>query len=223
VLLDLSAQSLAEASRDLSEVCCAVADVRDPEQVDAALDLAVKTFGTLHVVVNCAGVPSSAKILSKGEPHDLALWRRVIDINLTGVFNVMRLAAARMSANDADPETGERGVIVNTASVAAFDGQRGQVAYAAAKAGVVGMTLPVARDLADQAIRCVAIAPGLFNTELFQQIPKKGIEALTQSLLFPHRMGAPEEFAAFVVHAIENSYLNGSCHRLDGGARLKHL
>ena len=132
----------------------------------------------------------------------------------------MRLAAAVMARNEPDPETGERGVIVNTASIAAFDGQKGQVAYAASKAGIVGMTLPVARDFADEAIRCVAVAPGLFETELFQQIPEKGIAALKKALLYPDRTGRPEEFAAFVQHIVENPYLNGACLRLDGGARL---
>jgi NAD(P)-dependent dehydrogenase (short-subunit alcohol dehydrogenase family) len=184
------------------------------------VDAACSTFGRLHVAINCAGVPSSAKVLSRDGPHDLDVWRRIIDVNLTGVFNVMRLAAAAMARNTPDPDTGERGVIINTASIAAFDGQKGQVAYAASKAGVAGMTLPAARDLAGQAIRCVAVAAGLFETELFDQISEQGIAALKRGLLFPGRMGAPSEFAEFVLHIIENSYLNGANLRIDGGARL---
>jgi NAD(P)-dependent dehydrogenase (short-subunit alcohol dehydrogenase family) len=221
VMLDVDANRLAAAVEELGKGACpAVADVRRPDEIESALDLARRTFGSLQIAVSCAGVPSSAKILSNGVPHELALWTRVIEINLTGTFNVMRLAAARMAANELDPESDERGVIINTASIAAFDGQKGQAAYAASKAGVAGMTLPVARDLAARSIRCVAVAPGLFETEIFQHIGDKGVDALKRSLLFPERMGRPEEFAAFVRHIIENPYLNGSCLRLDGAARL---
>jgi NAD(P)-dependent dehydrogenase (short-subunit alcohol dehydrogenase family) len=201
-------------------VMSAVADVRNPDEVERALDLACRNFGGVHIAVNCAGVPSSAKIVSRGEPHDLALWSRVIDINLTGTFNVMRLAANRMVGNQPDSETGERGVIINTASIAAEDGQKGQAAYAASKAGVAGLTLPVARDLAEYAIRCVAVLPGLFETEIFQNIPAKGVDALKRALLYPNRMGQPSEFAALVRHIVENSYFNGSNLRLDGATRL---
>jgi len=220
VMLDLSADALAKTASGLgANVRAAVADVRKPEQIEAAIEMAHKAFGPMRIVVNCAGIPSSAKLVSKGKAHDLELWNRVIDINLSGSFNVMRLAAVRMIENEPDPETGERGVIVNTASVAAFDGQKGQVAYAASKAAVAGMTLPIARDLADKAIRCISVAPGLFDTELLQHIPEKGIEVLKQSLLYPNRMGRPTEFAALVRHCIENPYLNGVCLRLDGGVR----
>ena len=221
LLVDLRSEPIADLASRLGDgAVAAPADVRDPNQVQAAIDLAIDRFGGLQIAVSCAGVASSARTLSRGEPHELELWRQVIDINLTGTFNVMRLAAAVMARNQPDPDSGERGVIINTASVAAFDGQKGQVAYAASKAGVVGMTLPVARDLADQAIRCVAIAPGLFETELFRQIPEKGIAALKKALLYPDRMGQPVEFAALVRHIVENPYLNGTCLRLDGGARL---
>jgi NAD(P)-dependent dehydrogenase (short-subunit alcohol dehydrogenase family) len=222
LLLDLDARKLHEVQSGLGTgtTAIAVADVTDPAQVEAALGTAIDRFGPLRAAVNCAGVSSSAKIVSKGAAHDYDLWRRVLDVNLSGTFNVMRLAAAHMVGNEPDAETGERGVIVNTASIAAEDGQKGQAAYAASKAGIVGLSLPVARDLAEHAVRCVAIAPGLFRTELFEQIGEKGIEALKRALLYPRRMGHPEEFASLVKVVIENSYLNGSLLRLDGGARL---
>jgi NAD(P)-dependent dehydrogenase (short-subunit alcohol dehydrogenase family) len=195
-------------------------DVRDGEQVLKAIRLAKERFGTLHIVVNCAGIACSAKTLSSGEPHSLESWRQVIDVNLTGTFNVLRLAAAQMIYNAPDIATGERGVIINTASIAALEGQRGQIAYAASKAGVLALSLPAARDLAEHAIRCVAIAPGLFETPMLSGLPQKGIRALQQSLLYPARPGLPSEFAALARHVVENPYLNGVCLRLDGGARL---
>ncbi|WCK80162.1 SDR family NAD(P)-dependent oxidoreductase [Agrobacterium fabrum] len=222
LLLDLNKDRLAELQAELAPetTMSAAVDIRVPDDVERALDAAVGKFGQLRATVNCAGIASSAKIVSRGDPHDFELWRRVIDINLNGTFNVMRLAAARMVKNEPLGEAGERGVIVNTASVAAEDGQKGQAAYAASKAGVAALSLPVARDLAEHGVRCVAIAPGLFGTELFDQIPEKGIEALKRALLYPARMGLPTEFALLVRHIIENAYLNGSLIRLDGGARL---
>lgn len=222
LLLDLNEQKLKEVQSEFGAdtTAIAAADVTDPDQVEAAIGMAIDRFGPLRVAINCAGISSSAKIVSKGAAHDYELWRRVLDINLSGTFNVMRLAAARMVGNEPDPETEERGVIVNTASIAAEDGQKGQAAYAASKAGIVGLTLPVARDLAEHFVRCVAIAPGLFQTELFEQISEKGTEALKRALLYPRRMGHPEEFASLVKVVIENPYLNGSLLRLDGGARL---
>lgn len=222
LLLDLNEQKLrvvqAEFGSDTAVI--AAADVTDPDQVDAAIGIAIDRFGPLRAAINCAGISSSAKIVSRGVAHDYDLWRRVLDINLSGTFNVMRLAAAHMIGNVPDGETGERGVIVNTASIAAEDGQKGQAAYAASKAGIVGLSLPVARDLAEHSVRCVAIAPGLFQTELFEQISEKGTEALKRALLYPRRMGHPEEFASLVKVVIESPYLNGSLLRLDGGARL---
>ncbi|ACI59514.1 short-chain dehydrogenase/reductase SDR (plasmid) [Rhizobium leguminosarum bv. trifolii WSM2304] len=222
LLLDLNKDRLEELQAELAPgTTLAVAvDVRDPGDIERSFDDAIAMFGPLRAVVNCAGIASSAKIVSRGEPHDFDLWRRVIDINLNGSFNVMRLAAARMVKNEPIGEAGERGVIVNTASVAAEDGQKGQAAYAASKAGIAALSLPVARDLAEHAIRCVAVAPGLFGTELFDHIPEKGIEALKRALLYPARMGLPSEFAGLVRHIVENPYLNGSLIRLDGGARL---
>jgi NAD(P)-dependent dehydrogenase (short-subunit alcohol dehydrogenase family) len=221
LLADVDRHGLADALAALGNgIATSYCDVRDPGLVSAALDLAKARFGSVRILVNCAGVASSAKIASHGTAHDLELWRRVIDVNLTGTFNAMRLAVEQMLKNDPDEETGERGVIVNTASIAAFEGQRGQAAYAASKAGVLGLTLPVARDLADKAIRCVAVAPGLFATPLLQGIPRKGVESLQRALLYPARMGQPAEFAAAVRHLIENPYFNGTCLRLDGGGRL---
>lgn len=221
VLLDINEQNLVETCKGLGENALpAVADVRDPVTVSTGLDLCESAHGEIRFVVNCAGVPSSAKIVSRGEAHDYELWHRVIDVNLTGTFNVMRLAAERMVRNCPDAETCERGVIINTASIAAFDGQRGHSAYAASKAGIVGLSLPVARELKEFAVRCVAIAPGLFETPIFDDIPEQGVNALKQSMLYPDRLGYPAEFAALVHHVITNPYLNASCIRLDGGARL---
>lgn len=220
ILADLNVDKAEKLASELgARAVAAAVDVRDPQQIENALDLACEVFGSVHVAVSCAGIPSSAKLYSRGEAHSLDTWSQTLDINLTGTFNVMRLCAARMM-NNGLADDGDRGVIINTASIAAFDGQKGQVAYAASKAGVAGMTLPAARDLADKAIRCIAIAPGLFETELFDAIPSKGIEALKQGLLYPNRMGHPREFASLVRQIIENTYLNGSCLRLDGGARL---
>ncbi|MER8479286.1 SDR family NAD(P)-dependent oxidoreductase [Mesorhizobium sp. M1163] len=221
VLVDIITEPLQHLAAQLGEHALAVpADICDHEQIEAAVHLAGERFGPVYAAINCAGIASSAKTVSNGKAHDLELWRRVVEVNLTGTFNVVRLLASRMIDNPPDPETGERGVIVNTASIAAFDGQRGQVAYAASKAGVVGLSLSVARDLGEHAIRCVAIAPGLFDTEMSSRLPGKGIEALRRGLLYPDRMGRPDEFAAFVCHVIDNPYFNGSCLRLDGAARL---
>lgn len=221
LLIDTSREQLEPVAARLgSRAWACKADVRNVEEITAAIALAVARLGTMHIAVNCAGVASAAKTVTDGQPHDLELWRRVVDINLTGTFNVMRLAAVQMAQNAPDEETGERGVIVNTASIAAYDGQRGQVAYAASKAGVVGMTLPAARDLAAHAVRCVAIAPGLMQTRILDDIPPQGVAALKRSLLYPNRMGDAAEFAALVRHVIDNPYINGTCLRLDGGARL---
>jgi len=221
VLIDASDEGLKTAvDRFGKRVVSIRADVCNADEVGEAITLAKRLFGAVHIAVNCAGIASSEKIVSRDEAHDLALWQRVINVNLTGTFNVTRLAAKQMIQNVPDEETGERGVIVNTASIAGFEGQRGQAAYAASKAGVIGLTLPVARDLADKAVRCVAIAPGLFETSMLGGIPEKGIEALKRALLYPGRMGHPAEFGALVRQIIETPYLNGSCLRLDGGARL---
>ena len=220
VLLDMNAEGLDQVCAALASArVAAVADIRDPDQVRAAVEAGIKAFGELRFVVNCAGIPSAAKVVSRGVAHDLDLWDRVIGINLTGSFNVLRLVVEKMITNDLDGE-GQRGVIVNTSSIAAFDGLKGQAAYAASKAAVAGMTLPIARDLADHGIRCVSIAPGVFETELTASVPEKGREAMERNFLFPHRTGRPSEFADLVLTLISNPYLNGNCFRIDGGTRF---
>jgi NAD(P)-dependent dehydrogenase (short-subunit alcohol dehydrogenase family) len=194
-------------------------DVTDEASVEAGLVQVASAFGALHVCVNCAGVADAAKTVSRGKAFALALFEKVIRINLIGSFNVMRLAALRMSENAPD-ENGERGVIVNTASAAAFDGQVGQAAYAASKAGIVGLSLPVARDLASLGIRVNAIAPGLFHTPMMEALPPATVDKIVEDIQYPHRLGRPQEFASLVRHIAENSYLNGECIRLDAATRL---
>jgi NAD(P)-dependent dehydrogenase (short-subunit alcohol dehydrogenase family) len=184
--------------------------------IDRAVELA-----PLRVAVSCAGVGFAARTLNReGVPHDLQLFKTVIEVNLVGTFNVIRLAAAAMAKNDPDPETGERGVVINTASVAAFEGQIGQIAYAASKSGVAGMTLPAARDLAPAGIRVVTIAPGVFDTQMLAMLPDEARSALGASVVFPKRLGDPDEYAALVAHAVDNHYLNGEVIRLDGALRM---
>jgi NAD(P)-dependent dehydrogenase (short-subunit alcohol dehydrogenase family) len=194
------------------------ADATSEESVKAAVAKAVETFGGLQGVVNTAGIGTAAKVLGKAGPHALELFARTIQINLVGTFNVIRLAAQAMSANA--PESGERGVIVNTASVAAFDGQIGQAAYSASKGGVVAMTLPIARELASLGIRVVTIAPGIFDTPLLAGLPEPARASLGQQVPFPARLGRPDEYAALVRHVVENEYLNGEVIRLDGALRM---
>ena len=196
-------------------------DVADAAQVQAAVDTALARFGALHVAVNCAGVADAAKTLnSKREPFPLATWDKVIAINLTGTFNVIRLAAAAMASNTAN-EDGERGVIVNTSSGAAWQGQVGQAAYSASKAAVMGLTLPVARDLAEHGIRVVSIAPGLFDTSMVAGMPEKVARSIIDRMvLFPSRMGRADEFAHLVTTIVENAYFNATTISLDAGARM---
>ncbi|HUR75522.1 MAG TPA: 3-hydroxyacyl-CoA dehydrogenase [Sporichthya sp.] len=193
------------------------ADVRDPDAVQAAVD-AASELAPLRIVINCAGLGYAIKTVGKDGPHDLEKFERTIAINLIGTFNVIRLAAARMA--QADEVDGERGVIVNTASAAAFDGQIGQAAYSASKGGIVGMTLPIARDLASIKIRVVTVAPGLFKTPLFDSLPPDAIASLEKSVPHPSRLGDPSEFAAMVAHIVENAMLNGETIRLDGAIRM---
>jgi len=173
----------------------------------------------LRMVVNCAGIGTAGRILSKNGPHDLALFRKIIDVNLVGTFNVLRLGAEAMTKTEPD-ETGQRGVIVNTASIAAFDGQVGQVAYSASKGGVVGMTLPVARDLAQYGIRVNTIAPGLFDTQLLAALPEEARQKLGAGIPFPPRLGRPREYAMLVEQIVTNTMLNGETIRLDGALRM---
>src|SRR5262249_34472017 len=189
------------------------------EQVEAAVAAAVKRFGTVHVAVNCAGVGSAMRTVSKTGPARLDIFRRTIEINLIGTFNVIRLAAAQMAKNQPNAE-GERGVVINTAAAAAFDGQIGQAAYSASKGGVVGMTLPIARDLAALGIRVMTIAPGTFDTPMLATLPEPQRQALAAQIPFPPRLGRPAEFAALVRHIVENSMLSGETIRLDGALRM---
>jgi NAD(P)-dependent dehydrogenase (short-subunit alcohol dehydrogenase family) len=194
-------------------------DVTDEGSVKGAIDAALQNFGALHGAINCAGIASAEKVLGREGPHSLESFSKVVEVNLVGTFNVIRLAAEAMAKNE-PTEGGERGVIVNTASVAAFDGQIGQVAYAASKGGVAAMTLPVARELARHGIRVVAIAPGIFDTPMLAGLPKAARESLGEQMPFPSRLGRPEEFAALVHHIIENEMLNGEVIRLDAAIRL---
>jgi NAD(P)-dependent dehydrogenase (short-subunit alcohol dehydrogenase family) len=197
----------------------AKADVTDPAQVGAAVDQAV-AIGPLRIAVSCAGVGWAARTLDKtGKPHDLDLFKTVIGINLIGTFNVLRLAASAIAKSEA-LEHGARGVIVNTASVAAFDGQIGQIAYAASKAGVAGMTLPAARDLAPAGIRVVTIAPGIFGTPMLRALPQAAQDSLGASVPFPKRLGEPREFAELVMTIVRSPYLNGEVIRIDGALRM---
>ncbi|HEY6750395.1 MAG TPA: 3-hydroxyacyl-CoA dehydrogenase [Rubrobacteraceae bacterium] len=193
-------------------------DVADEESVQDAIDAALE-FGELHGVINCAGVATAEKILGKEGPHALNSFNKVVQVNLIGTFNVARLAAAVMKENE-PTEGGERGVIVNTASVAAFEGQIGQAAYAASKGGVVSLTLPLARELASYGIRVVAIAPGIFDTPMMAGLPEEARESLGNQVPFPSRLGKPEEYAALVRHIVENEMLNGEVIRLDGAIRM---
>ncbi len=194
------------------------ADVTDPDAVTEAIAQA-RELGELRVAVNCAGVGWAARVLGREGPHDLDLFRTVIGINLIGSFNVLRLAAAAMADNE--PVDGDRGVIINTASIAAYDGQVGQIAYSASKGGVVGMTLPAARDLARHQIRVLTIAPGTFDTPMLAGLPDEARDALAEDIPHPHRLGQPDEYGLLVHQLIENPYLNGEVVRLDGSLRMK--
>lgn len=195
-------------------------DVTAEEAVAQAVDAASIAMDGVTAVVNCAGIAVGAKTFGKNGPHDLGLFRKTIDVNLIGSFNVSRLAAAEMAKNDPNAD-GERGVIVNTASVAAFDGQKGQAAYAASKAGIAGMSLPMARDLAGFGIRVCAIAPGIFLTPMLEGLGEEIIAGLSADVLFPKRLGKPEEFAQLAGFIISAPYLNGETIRMDGGLRMQ--
>lgn len=223
VLMDVTEEPLEKAAAELGDRAIAVqTDVSDAEQVETAVRIATEQFGTVHAAVNCAGIPSMMKTVSKGIPHSLEVWQRVIDVNLTGVFNVVRLAAAQMVTNEPDPETTERGVLVNIASGAAWDGTRGTVAYSASKAGVVGMSMPIARDLAKDGIRCVSVVPGVFETGMAGEVSETVLSSLQESVLFPARMGDPPEIGRLIEHIITNAYFNATCISLDAGLRARH-
>ena len=200
-------------------VVFAQTDVTDEASVQKAIEIALEAKKGLHVLVNCAGIAVAEKVVGKKGVHGLELFKQVIEVNLVGTFNTLRLAAGAMINNEPG-EDGERGVIVNTASVAAFEGQIGQAAYAASKGGVAGLTLPAARDLSRQGVRVVSVAPGLFETPLLASIPEPARQALGESIPFHSRLGHATEYAALVQHIIENRYLNGEVVRLDGALRM---
>jgi NAD(P)-dependent dehydrogenase (short-subunit alcohol dehydrogenase family) len=210
-----NAEAVAKEIGGLAQLC----DVTDADSATKALAAAKEKHGAARLVVNCAGIAAGSRVLGRDGPHDLALFRRVIEINLIGSFNILRLAAADMSTLD-EMEDGERGCIVNTASVAAFEGQIGQAAYSASKGGIVGLTLPAARELAKFGIRVVTMAPGLIETPLFAKLDAGAVESLVASTLFPHRLGKPEELARLIQHIAENVLINGETIRIDGAIRL---
>jgi len=218
VILDLDRSPGADVAASLGDRAKFVAaDVRDEDQVQAAID-AAREMGELAITVNCAGIGTPGRIVGKRGVHPLDDYKAVIEINLIGTFNVLRLAAAAMLENE--PVDGERGVITMTASVAAYDGQIGQAAYASSKAGIVGLTLSAARDLAKQQIRVMTVAPGTFQTPMLAGLPQEGIEALEAQIPHPARLGKPVEYAALVAHIIDNPMLNGEVIRLDGALRM---
>jgi NAD(P)-dependent dehydrogenase (short-subunit alcohol dehydrogenase family) len=219
VIVDLNADRGKRLASELGQAATfAQADVSKAEEVQAAVEQA-KSMGMLRAAINCAGIGMATRTIDKdGAPHDLGVFQKIISVNLVGTFNVLRLAASAMSKNV--PDDGERGVVINTASVAAFDGQIGQVAYSASKGGIVGMTLPAARDLAKAQIRVVTIAPGTFDTPLLGMLPAEIRAALAAAVPHPSRLGRPEEFGALACHIVENSYLNGEVIRLDGAIRM---
>ncbi|GAC1610071.1 MAG: 3-hydroxyacyl-CoA dehydrogenase [Mycobacteriales bacterium] len=216
VIADLPSSNGEAAAKELGGVF-APTDVTDESSVQTAVEQA-SSMGPLRVAVNCAGIGTPGRVVGKNGPLPLAQFAQVIQVNLIGTFNVVRLAAAAIAATD--PIDGERGVIINTASVAAMDGQIGQAAYSASKGGVVGMTLPLARDLADKLIRVMTIAPGLFDTPMLQGLPEPARQALAAQVPMPSRLGNPAEYAALVRHIVENPMLNGEVIRLDGSIRM---
>jgi NAD(P)-dependent dehydrogenase (short-subunit alcohol dehydrogenase family) len=218
-ILDLDASEGASVARELGAgASFHPCDVTDPEGAEGAVQAAVEELGAVHIAVNTAGGGISQRTLSKTGPHALDAFRSVIELNLIGTFNLNRVQAWHMSRNE--PDDGERGVIVNTSSIAAFEGQIGQVAYSAAKAGIAGMTLTMARDLGGLGIRVTAIAPSLFATGITSRIPDDMAAALTRDAAFPRRMGRPDEYAALAVAIVENQMLNGGTVRLDAGQRF---
>ncbi|MEY1661811.1 3-hydroxyacyl-CoA dehydrogenase [Isoalcanivorax beigongshangi] len=220
VLLDINPEAGRAMAASLGAAALFVqTDVTSAEQGEAALQAAIEQFGQVDVMVNCAGIAPGEKILGKNGPHQLDSFSRAVQINLIGTFNMLRLAAAAMDRN-APGDSGERGVIINTASIAAYDGQIGQAAYAAAKGGVVALTLPAARELARHGVRVVTIAPGIFATPMMAGMPQPVQDSLAATVPFPSRLGEPEEYAALVRHVVENSMLNGEVIRLDGALRM---
>ena len=220
VLLDINQEAVLEKAQAMGERALGVGcDICNPEQVAAALSAAQQAFGAIHGLINCAGIVGAQRILGRKGPHDLEAFSRVIQINLIGSFNMLRLAVEVMAANEPNPQ-GERGVVINTASVAAYDGQLGQAAYAASKGAIASLTLPAARELASSGIRVMTIAPGIFETPMMAGMTDEVRASLSADVPFPPRLGKPEEYAALAQHIIENSMLNGEVIRLDGALRM---
>lgn len=220
VIMDMNAELGEALAKELgSKAIFVKTDVSDEASIQAAVDAAMNAFGAIHTVVNCAGIVIPAKLLSKGAPSPMASFTKTIEVNLLGTINVVRLAAAQMAKNTPNID-GERGAIINIASIAAFDGQIGQTSYSASKAAVVGMTLPMARELADIGIRVNTVAPGLFETPMMASMSEKVKAALVQMSPFPKRLGYPSEFAALIRHIVENPMMNGETIRLDAAVRM---
>ena len=221
-LLDRNVDLAHQTAGELGAAARAFAvDVRNAESAETAISAVMDTFGAIHIDINCAGIGPAARTVGRNGPLSLDSFNFVIQVNLIGTFNTLRLCAARMQENAPETEDGERGVIVNTASVAAFDGQVGQAAYSASKGGVVGMTLPIARDLARSGIRVCTIAPGIFGTPMLLAAPPNVREHLVEMTQFPKRLGEASEFALLVKQIVENPYLNGETIRLDAGIRMQ--
>ena len=218
-ILDRPASAGADVAKSLGQAVFTPADVTSADDVSRALESAREQLGGINVLVNCAGIGTAMKTFGKSGPAKLEEFTRVINVNLIGTFNCIRLAAVHMAKNTPGAD-GERGVVINTASVAAFDGQIGQAAYSASKGGIVGMTLPVARDLAEQGIRVMTIAPGIFETPLLGTLPESVRASLAKQVPFPSRLGQPDEYAALACHIVENEMLNGETIRLDGAIRM---
>ncbi len=218
-VLDLNKANADAVAKEIGGVAFEC-DVSNEASAKAAIDGAIAANGPLRVLMNCAGIAPAARIVGKEGPHDLGFFSKIINVNLIGTFNMLRLAASAMSTLEPVNDTGERGVIINTASVAAYEGQIGQAAYSASKGGVVGMTLPAARELARFGIRVVTIAPGLIGTPMLLSMPQEVQDSLVATTLFPKRLGKPEEFAKLAMHVMENAMINGETIRLDGAVRL---
>ena len=218
-MLDVNAEIGEERARRIGALFIQT-DVTDQTSAGTAVRRAAERYGALHGLINCAGLGFASKVLGKDGPHKLALFSKVIQVNLIGTFNMIRLAADVMRQSEANTD-GERGVIINTASVAAFEGQIGQAAYAASKGGVVAMTLPIARELASYGIRVCSIAPGIFDTPMLGLLPKEARDSLGRQVPFPSRLGQPKEYAQLVRQIVENPMLNGEVIRLDGGIRMQ--
>jgi 3-hydroxyacyl-CoA dehydrogenase/3-hydroxy-2-methylbutyryl-CoA dehydrogenase len=223
IIFDLNAEAGAAMVEEMGADRCLFAQVNvaDEASVEAGIDAGIEKFGAIYAVVNCAGIASASRTVGRDGAFPLDLWDKVIAVNLTGTFNVIRLCAVRMQHNEPVDKYMGRGVIINTASVAAYEGQMGQAAYSATKGGIVGMTLPIARDLSKIGIRVNTIAPGMINTPLFAGLPQDSIDSLSAAVLYPQRLGTPEEIGKLAAANIDNDYINGETIRMDGGIRMQ--